>query len=1234
MATINASQAMVLVSRQNGIVVIPSTPLTRLNYFDGKFLRAQDLKLEQDYLRQLVRHSNQASGPGVAHGFDLTSGTGDTLNVGEGLAIDPQGRVLLLPQAITVNVQELIDKSLNVQRALGKQTAFEGSEFDECELKSDEPAIDLTPNANLFLIVVSSAEALCGEEDVFGKLCEEACATSTDRPYVMEGITLRAIPLALRTPLPNSRARSLVQLHLRSRIASAYFADERRRVASLISRLGLQQQTWCLGADAAGGNGVAIGVIARAGSTTIFLDPWIARRELMDTPAKRYWQWRMMMRPWDVFMAQVLQFQCQLRDLFRRMPETDDDDPCDGARSVLQEAATTVADFRRLYESTAQRLIALRLNPEEEMRFEGGLPRLTALNDKLFRVGRELAERPQDELLIRGGIIELPSAGYLPVVPGLRETINQQVRRFMGNGVDLRFCVVRPDYVAHALEEAQHMERISLLQGLDNPEDKPQVDILVPNGEIIEQKRLSEGMGFEASVDVNPLVLTAGASGTGTSQQNNISFKGAARAEKLASSGGAFYLSGEFRQTFRTVNTGEVVGTPGSEIAVPAAPALISGLWMSLRCDGNVFTSRRGDTTNFNARAIVSLSTAKTPVLDVELNGVFQVVEETTATGTTEVVKGRIENAQLSVMGLGTSGTRRNTLVDLDASIQLKDRSQIAILLHHAEMDLQLSARWANQPLEVRAAIIRKSPRDFNAALLDVLLADAVLKENADVLSATNDSHVKALSALRVVAGTLSDPNFADAKARLLFPPPPKPIDDLLVRGTMDWVLFHRRRTKQCQVDVAPPPPPPPPRRFALWMGVAADARAATAAGEALASNRPMDPNTIFFTRVDVLEFEPGLATMISRPSDVDADWKLTNPGREIVHIAIASATANDGEAVARDRTVRVVKAVSPTSQPGAQTTTGIHSTVHAELAVPGTDGFIALITLRPVASVCHSVYRARNADRFAAVVNALRGMTGGNIADVILRTELISLGDVLFQERTGTVFGDGQSLQTVDNAWAANQGGRVAQAAVVFQSSPPDNPSRTDQALAIAERLNDAPVPATALTTITVPAALAMPTACPAFTILQPEERLQTVCMSVFRTDNDSAFNNAVRTLRTLAPGANIEASVIRRNELQLIDSPQFEENTTTVVGNSMNVLLEKWRALPGGGGRVLEIAVVHRNDVVAPERTGIVEQADRIRTNIGMDADAQATMVPIDRSMTFPTPCRAFVIILASRQ
>ena len=39
-----AEGPLVLVGAQNGVTLIPSpTPLTRLNYFDGKFLRAEDL---------------------------------------------------------------------------------------------------------------------------------------------------------------------------------------------------------------------------------------------------------------------------------------------------------------------------------------------------------------------------------------------------------------------------------------------------------------------------------------------------------------------------------------------------------------------------------------------------------------------------------------------------------------------------------------------------------------------------------------------------------------------------------------------------------------------------------------------------------------------------------------------------------------------------------------------------------------------------------------------------------------------------------------------------------------------------------------------------------------------------------------------------------------------------------------------------------------------------------------
>src|SRR5205085_11889715 len=167
-------------------------------------------------------------------------------------------------------------------------------------------------------------------------------------------------------------------------------------------------------------------------------------------------------RPWDVFLAQVLQFQCQLHDLFHRIPAPGGDvDPCSGARGALSEAATTIAELKSFYQATTARFTALNVNLEEAITFKGGLSRLSDLNDKLVTVGKALSDMPQDRMLIRGGIIELPSAGYLPVVPGAMATINQQVRQMMGEGVDLRFCVVRPDYVAHALEEAQHMERIS-----------------------------------------------------------------------------------------------------------------------------------------------------------------------------------------------------------------------------------------------------------------------------------------------------------------------------------------------------------------------------------------------------------------------------------------------------------------------------------------------------------------------------------------------------------------------------------------------------------------------------------------------------------------------------------------------------------------------------------------------------------------------------------------------------
>jgi hypothetical protein len=92
-STTNPSNVLVLTTSQNGYTVIPSgTPLARLNYFDGKFLRAEDLRSEQLYLRNLVRLSNKSGGHGVADGFSVTRGSGDQLKVSPGLAVNAMAR--------------------------------------------------------------------------------------------------------------------------------------------------------------------------------------------------------------------------------------------------------------------------------------------------------------------------------------------------------------------------------------------------------------------------------------------------------------------------------------------------------------------------------------------------------------------------------------------------------------------------------------------------------------------------------------------------------------------------------------------------------------------------------------------------------------------------------------------------------------------------------------------------------------------------------------------------------------------------------------------------------------------------------------------------------------------------------------------------------------------------------------------------------------------------------------
>lgn len=976
-----SNRSLVLVGNQNGVTVIPQpTPLTRLNYFDGKFLRASDLSAEQLYLRRLVDISNQAGGPGVVHGYNLSlAADGDNLNLGPGLAIDPQGRVLLLPEALSIGIQELIDKSRQLK--ISPSTAPVGNgNFDDCTVVVETLPDSVVQAGNLYLITIAFTEALCGQEDVFGKLCEEACATSTDRPYLVEGIILRAIPLQLQKPLPTSAVVALSQLHLRSRVASSYFEDERQKVANFISGDGLRSDVWCFGAEAAGGLDVPIGIVARAGNATLFLDAWTARRERIDTPPKRYWQWRMAMRPWDVFLAQILQFQCQLSELFKKQPPADGggDDPC---ASIINEASDTVNKLASFYQTITERFtlqplsLAANGSVETPPALEDGLATLLDFQTRL-QVLSAATLIPSDRFLVDGGIIELSSAGYLPVTPNSIISVNEQVRRLLGKGVDLRFCIVRPDFVPHALEEAQHMERISLLEGLDDPKNKPKLDVLVPNGEIIEQKLLSPGLGFEVQLDVNNLLFSSDFQDRTTFFANirqavnvnpNVRFHGAARVEKLSSGGGALYLAAEFESSIGFVqaatNTNETVTeeaadttffnasfreTPRSVNLAAAQPTNPrAGTWISLSCERNVFELKRGDTTNFNARAIVAVD-PNAQRLDIELNGVLVITQEARRrTGGEQSLEGRINTAQFSLLNFGNPGSRQ-TLVDLDVTITLTGNSAIDIILTSQNISIKLIANWDKQPLKVTASI-RNTTVFGGDQQQDLIYAAALLKENADVLSADNASHIQALDTLDIVAAALRDVTFAAAKARLLFPPPPPLIDDIVVRGTLDWVLFHRRRDKQCSTDVETPPLKPPQSYHVYNITVLSLGDA-----ESFVRSFEMEGFANFIKAWDdhnlVIKFVGDSAQPLFDFPVAASEWGLLNPGNmnpgKLIGFVFYGARDNDNVALQTNRLRQFESAISEHSMENESTTLRPLVPFPAEALPPDADGIMLFITL------------------------------------------------------------------------------------------------------------------------------------------------------------------------------------------------------------------------------------------------------------------------------------------------
>ncbi len=729
--TIKKADPLLLAGPKNGITVIPSpTPLTRLHYFDGKFLRARDLELEQNYLRQLVALSNQAGGSGVVHGFDLDL-AGNALELGPGLAIDGEGRVLLLPESRSLDVAALLEASRRrYADSLPAPLPFPGG-FGCCEAASDEPGT-VADGATFYVIAICHAEALCGEEDVYGKLCAPACAGATARPYTLEGVVVRALPLDLGERFAflagvagaadrQTPALALGGRLLRRRTPPGRQPDLGRRSQKrpVVPRRGRRRRR-----------------LRAAGPDRESRQPHPFPRQL-DGPPRAHRS-----------AAPPLLGRGDGDAAVGRLPRPGAPVPVPAgllhrqtgaarARRSLQRGAGAAAPDRRA------------AGDPDPRRFAAGRPRrCSAAKAKASTTSgskRSAAGWPRRRHRRHGRAARAAAAPLrhrraaerrLPAHRRSQSqlTVNQQVFAMMGESVDLRFCVVRPDFVPHAFEEAQHMERISLLRGYDHPKDKPRVDILVPDGELEERQGNLAGQGYvlelsllrdlveafqelaEEGLGGNPFAAKARATNM---IQPDITLRGAARGEKTAGGGLAFRYAGRTPAgvTFTPVLAEAAIPAAGARTKAPAAattgmPGTVTlrtaSFWLDCELDRDPFELDDNERTSLRVELVLDeLSDNARATLRLQLVGELAVAGRTEAGGTLGL--GVRLNGNLLVRHRTDQESEQTTVVPLKEKLLLTRRNGAGFGARNTVL-WQLSRIFSNDPVAFRATAAGRRP--------------------------------------------------------------------------------------------------------------------------------------------------------------------------------------------------------------------------------------------------------------------------------------------------------------------------------------------------------------------------------------------------------------------------------------------------------------------------------------------------------------------------------------------
>ncbi len=975
--TSTSVDALVLVDDTNGITVIPQlSELRRLNWFDGKLLRADDLRVEQDHVRGLVRRANRSGGRGVVDGLTVTQASDARLHIAPGMAIAPGGRSLLLPVDVALDVHELIEKTAAVPAArkppaagkLSAATAKSGSAkaraaktgFADCVEPSAAGQAPLG-GARWYVVSVGWAEGLCGNEEVYGRLCEDACTTSTDRPWRMDGLVFRARPITPRRALATSAVVALAARHERSLVASALFADEHDDAGSLIFGAGLRSGVWCTGAAAATAahDEVPLALIGRAGEVTTFLDIWTARRERMEAPPRRYWDGRMSMRPRDVFLAQVLQFQCQLADMLDGTPTPSGgaSDPCAERQRVLERL---VAELEK------------RALPEEESTDEV----LELFKEQVRSLRLASFARPATRVLIDGGIVELPPAGYLPVAPAARLSLEAQVRALLGDGVLLTFCAARADALARAFEEAQHLGRISLLTGLDDPGQRQDVEIVVPDAEIL-GLAARDGWKGRLTIDDDDGDAPVDLDGAGLVQtRDTLAMRWAGTAagqqDTPAPAPPAPAAGAGPSTTSRTISSADdaamnVAPATTPPPFLPPAPDRDTedgptDAYLQATVDRDPFLLAVGEAASFSAAADLALGSDDVRAIRAGLHGTFRLARTANVT-TGTVLHGRIDAiASMRRVGGPDNGAKtinldaepaqlvRRERADADTQVilalNIDGRSVTVTLAWHGDATtVDLTAAFVEAGAKAGTGSARKAKGDTTLSVSDLSdtvkkavisealaagqpqeLARLTLRRDAGAATPGSPPRDAAEKAVRVIEQALADPDYAADAIHRLF----GGNDDsgFRLRPVHDWVLFRRRAVLRCAGSA---PAPVVTERYAVYGRVHTDD---TSAGE--------------HVHLGEVLFAGGSATRAGGAEAVASAWDDIARGASLDFVGVVSG-APGGDGLGLQRAAALVTAVSAVTKPASGLKPEILDPEDVDLETGGADGIIVLEATAPV---------------------------------------------------------------------------------------------------------------------------------------------------------------------------------------------------------------------------------------------------------------------------------------------